>query len=152
MTDQPSATLGILGGGQLAQMLALAALPLGVRPVVLEPDPQAPARRCAEHLCAPYTDPSGLERLAQCDVVTLEFENVPVEALDTLRGRVPVRPGAGLLARSKHRAREKEGLRAAGVGTTGGFVGVLVRAVDSLSRHAFYASVSFCSPSLGRPA
>lgn len=110
-------TLGILGGGQLAQMLALSALPLGVRVVVLEPDAQAPARLCAEHLCAPYTDPAGLDRLAACDAVTLEFENVPVEALDALRGRVPVRPGAGLLLRSKHRAREKEALRAAGAQT-----------------------------------
>jgi 5-(carboxyamino)imidazole ribonucleotide synthase len=110
-------TLGILGGGQLAQMLALAALPLGVRVTVLEPDAQAPARLCATHLPAPYTDPAGLDALAACDAVTLEFENVPVEALDALRGRVPVRPGAGVLARSKHRAREKEALRAAGVQT-----------------------------------
>ncbi|ASN79865.1 5-(carboxyamino)imidazole ribonucleotide synthase [Deinococcus ficus] len=110
-------TLGILGGGQLAQMLALAALPLGVRVTVLEPDAQAPARLCAKHLPAPYTDPAGLDALAACDAVTLEFENVPVEALDALRGRVPVRPGAGVLARSKHRAREKEALRAAGVQT-----------------------------------
>ncbi|SEJ59645.1 5-(carboxyamino)imidazole ribonucleotide synthase [Deinococcus reticulitermitis] len=110
-------TLGILGGGQLAQMLALAALPLGVRVRVLEPDPEAPARLCAEHLCAPYTDPVGLDTLAGCDAVTLEFENVPVEALDALRGRVPVRPGAGLLARSKHRAHEKRALREVGAGT-----------------------------------
>lgn len=110
-------TLGILGGGQLAQMLALAALPLGVRVRVLEPDPQAPARLCADHLQAPYTDPAGLDALAECDAVTLEFENVPVAALDALSGRVPVRPGGELLARSKHRAREKEALRAAGVQT-----------------------------------
>ncbi|WP_216324904.1 5-(carboxyamino)imidazole ribonucleotide synthase [Deinococcus aestuarii] len=116
MTPQQAA-LGILGGGQLAQMLALAALPLGIRTVVLEPDPQAPARLCAEHLCAPYTDPAGLGRLAGCDAVTLEFENVPVEALARLEGRVPVRPGGTLLARSKHRAREKEALRAAGAAT-----------------------------------
>ncbi|GAA5438443.1 5-(carboxyamino)imidazole ribonucleotide synthase [Deinococcus aquaticus] len=110
-------TLGILGGGQLAQMLALAAIPLGVRVTVLEPDPQAPARLCARHLCAPYTDPAGLAQLAACDAVTLEFENVPVEALDALRGRVPVRPGADLLARSKHRAREKQALQRAGAVT-----------------------------------
>ncbi|MEF2276993.1 5-(carboxyamino)imidazole ribonucleotide synthase [Deinococcus sp. YIM 134068] len=110
-------SLGILGGGQLAQMLALAALPLGVRAVVLEPDPQAPARLCAEHIHAAYTDPNGLDHLAACDAVTLEFENVPVEALARLEGRVPVRPGGTLLARSRHRAREKEALRAAGVGT-----------------------------------
>ncbi|MDB5045161.1 MAG: phosphoribosylaminoimidazole carboxylase [Deinococcus sp.] len=110
-------SLGILGGGQLAQMLALAALPLGVRVVVLEPDPHAPARLCAEHLHAPYTDPAGLSRLAECSAVTLEFENVPTAALQALAGQVPVRPGAALLERTKHRAREKEALRAAGVHT-----------------------------------
>lgn len=110
-------SIGILGGGQLAQMLALAAIPLGVRVVVLEPDPHAPARLCAEHIQAPYTDTAGLDRLAECDAVTLEFENVPVEALDYLRGKVPVRPSAELLQRSKHRAREKLALQAAGAAT-----------------------------------
>lgn len=113
----PARTLGILGGGQLAQMLALAALPLGVQVRVLEPDPQAPARLCAEHFCAPYTDPAGLAALTGCDAVTLEFENVPVGALAALEGRVPVRPGGGVLARSKHRAIEKEALHAAGAAT-----------------------------------
>ncbi len=109
--------LGILGGGQLAQMLALAALPLGVRVTVLEPDPLAPARLCAQHLAAPYTDPAGLNTLAACDAVTLEFENVPEAALSALAGRVPVRPGAGLLHTSKHRVREKEAFRALGART-----------------------------------
>lgn len=98
-------------------MLALAALPLGVRVTVLEPDPHAPARLCATHFHAPYTDPNGLDALALCDAVTLEFENVPVEALNALQGRVPLRPGAELLARSKHRAREKMALQGAGVPT-----------------------------------
>ncbi len=109
--------LGILGGGQLAQMLALAALPLGVRVTVLEPDAQAPARLCADHLHAAYTDAAALRALAACDAVTLEFENVPLDALAALEGRVPVRPGGALLSRSKHRAREKEALRAAGART-----------------------------------
>ncbi len=107
-------TLGILGGGQLAQMLALAALPLGVRCVVLEPDPLAPARLCAEHICAPYTDPAGLERLAQCSAVTLEFENVPVAATTLLEGRLPLRPAPAVLHLSRHRGREKTALEAAG--------------------------------------
>ena len=111
---QRTLTLGILGGGQLAQMIALAALPLGVRCVVLEPDPQAPARLCAEHLLAPYTDPAGLDRLAACDAVTLEFENVPVEATALLEGRVPLRPAPAVLHLSKHRGREKAALEAAG--------------------------------------
>ena len=106
-------TLGILGGGQLAQMLALAALPLGVRCVVLEPDPLAPARLCAEHICAAYTDPAGLDRLAQCSAVTLEFENVPVAATAVLAGRLPLRPAPAVLHLSRHRGREKTALEAA---------------------------------------
>ena len=107
-------TLGILGGGQLAQMIALAALPLGVRCVVLEPDALAPARLCAEHIHAPYTDPAGLARLAACDAVTLEFENVPVEATSVLNNQVPLRPSPAVLHLSKHRGREKAALQDAG--------------------------------------
>lgn len=110
-------SLGILGGGQLAQMLALAAIPLGVRVRVLEPDQHAPAHLCAEHRAAPYTDSESLAWLAQCDAVTLEFENVPIAALEQLEGKVPVRPAGELLQRSKHRAREKKSLLAAGVTT-----------------------------------
>ncbi len=106
-------TLGILGGGQLAQMLALAAQPLGVRCVVLEPDALAPARLCAEHLHAAYTDPAGLDRLAQCSAVTLEFENVPVQVTTLLSGRLPLRPAPAVLHLSKHRGREKAALEAA---------------------------------------
>lgn len=114
---QTNSSLGILGGGQLAQMLALAALPLGVPVRVLEPDPQAPARLCSEHLCAPYTDDDALDRLADCAAVTLEFENVPLEALEKLTERVPIRPSSALLYNSKHRAREKMQLRLAGAST-----------------------------------
>ena len=113
----PQATLGILGGGQLAQMLALAAIPLGVRVTVLESDPLAPAQVCARHLQAAYTDQAALDELARCAAVTLEFENVPVEALAYLTGRVPLRPAGSLLALSKHRGREKAALRAAGAQT-----------------------------------
>jgi 5-(carboxyamino)imidazole ribonucleotide synthase len=109
-----SLTLGILGGGQLAQMLAAAALPLGVRCVVLEPDALAPARFNAEHLHAPYTDPAGLARLSACDAVTLEFENVPALAISVLEGQVPLRPSPAVLHLSKHRGREKAALEAAG--------------------------------------
>jgi 5-(carboxyamino)imidazole ribonucleotide synthase len=111
---QRNLTLGILGGGQLAQMLSAAALPLGVRCVVLEPDALAPARLNSEHIHAPYTDPAGLERLIACDAVTLEFENVPVEATSLLEGRVPLRPSPAVLHLSKHRGREKAALVAAG--------------------------------------
>ena len=110
-------SLGVVGGGQLAQMLALAGTPLGVEVTVLEPDVHAPARLVARHLNAAYTDREALDVLAGCDAVTLEFENVPVEALAYLEGRVPVRPAPGLLGFSKHRAREKRALNDAGLAT-----------------------------------
>ncbi|PYE53628.1 5-(carboxyamino)imidazole ribonucleotide synthase [Deinococcus yavapaiensis] len=110
-------TLGILGGGQLAQMLAAAALPLGVRCVVLEPDEAAPARLVARHLRAAYTNEAALADLASCDAVTLEFENVPVEALAFLTRRVPVRPAPRLFEISRHRVLEKNAVRALGIET-----------------------------------
>lgn len=110
-------TLGVLGGGQLAQMLARAATPLGVRVLALDPDPQAPARGSAEHLAAPYDDRAALDALAGCDAVTLEFENVPQEALEYLQNKVPLRPGPAILRRSNNRIREKEALRALGLKT-----------------------------------
>ena len=109
--------LGVLGGGQLAQMLAQAAAPLGVRVIALDPDPRAPARLSAEHIAAPYEDRAALDALAGCDAVTLEFENVPSGALEYLQDRVPLRPGAAILRLSNNRIREKEALRALGLDT-----------------------------------
>ncbi|MFM2092439.1 MAG: hypothetical protein RLZZ127_2928, partial [Planctomycetota bacterium] len=74
--------IGILGGGQLARMLALAATPLGLRVRTLDPNPDSPAGHCAELVVAPYDDPAGLARLAAgCSAVTYEFENVPAAAV-----------------------------------------------------------------------
>ncbi len=74
-------------------MLALAGVPLGVRCLVVEPAPGAPAGAAAEVLTAPYDDPTALAELARrCDVVTVELEGVPVAALDWLAERVPVQP------------------------------------------------------------
>nr|WP_052326777.1 5-(carboxyamino)imidazole ribonucleotide synthase [Deinococcus peraridilitoris] len=98
-------------------MLALAGVPLGVQTQILEPSHQAPARLAALHLAADYTDQEALETLAQCDVVTLEFENVPVQALTYLNGQVPVRPAPEILERSRHRVREKQALQALGLET-----------------------------------
>lgn len=112
------ATIGILGGGQLARMLALAARPMGYRLAVLDPDADCPASGVAEVIAAPYDDPDGLERLAKAsDVVTLEFENVPAEALSQLEARVPVRPGRSVLEIARDRIREKTFLNRAGAET-----------------------------------
>ena len=100
--------LGIIGGGQLGRMLALAAHPLGVHTRVLEPAERAPAAPVAGHVVGPYDDPVALARFADgLDVVTYEFENVPVASASQLAQSVPVRPGATALAASQDRVAEK---------------------------------------------
>lgn len=102
------ATLGILGGGQLARMLALAALPMGMRSVVLSPEATPCASACAGHIHAPYDDPGGIERLAQqADVVTFEFENVPAASVHRLAQWRPAHPPAKALDQAQDRLLEK---------------------------------------------
>ncbi|MGI9116319.1 MAG: ATP-grasp domain-containing protein, partial [Gaiellales bacterium] len=109
--------LAILGGGQLAWMLALAAEPLGIEVAVLDPSPDCAAGRIAEHVVAAYDDPDGLDRVsAGADFVTYEFENVPASAVERLAGRgVPVLPSPASLAVTQDRAREKELLAGLGI-------------------------------------
>jgi 5-(carboxyamino)imidazole ribonucleotide synthase len=115
----PGATIGILGGGQLARMLALAAKPMGYRVVVLENDANCPASSVVDEvIVAGFDDARGLEELAaKCDVVTLEFENVPVDGLALIEARVPLRPSARVLEVSRDRITEKTFINAAGVKT-----------------------------------
>ena len=116
----PGATIGILGGGQLGRMLALAAARLGFDVAILDPEPDCPAARvCARHLAAAYDDPAALETLARtCGVVTVEFENVPAGALEALaRSGATVAPGARALAAAQDRVAEKTFLNAAGAPT-----------------------------------
>lgn len=107
--------LGVLGGGQLARMIALAAAPLGVRVRAYDPDPDA----CAGDVCELYTGAYGdLDRLGAfvrgLDVVTYEFENVPAEAAEFLASLAPLRPGAHSLRLSQDRVLEKQALASAG--------------------------------------
>lgn len=106
---RPGATLGLLGGGQLGRMFVHAAQRLGYRCVVLDPDPDAPAAQVAEHhLQADYGDADALARLAGlAEAVTIEFENVPAQALRLLADRVRVVPGAEAVAICQDRALEK---------------------------------------------
>ena len=115
----PGATIGILGGGQLARMLALAARPMGYRVVVLDPDAHCPAAPvCDEVIATAYDSASGLEQLAEAaDVVTLEFENVPSAALALLEARVPVRPSRHVLEIARDRVLEKTFLNSIGIET-----------------------------------
>ncbi|MDP1631361.1 MAG: 5-(carboxyamino)imidazole ribonucleotide synthase [Caulobacter sp.] len=116
----PGSTIGILGGGQLGRMLALAAARLGLDVVILTPDEGSPASRVSRQtLVAPYDDPDALARLAgMADVVTYEFENVPaatVQALNALGA--PTAPGRQALAVAQDRVDEKAFLNAAGAPT-----------------------------------
>ena len=115
----PGASIGILGGGQLGRMLALAAARLGLRCHVFDPDPNAPAFQVSDRATvAPYTDSTALsEFAASVDVVTFEFENIPTEALDILEKDRPIRPSRRALAVSQDRFDEKTFLTGLGLGT-----------------------------------
>lgn len=100
--------VGVLGGGQLGRMLALAGYPLGLRFRCLDPADDAPAGHLAEHVAGGYDDPATLDRFAAgLDVVTYEFENVPVAAAAHLAQRVPVYPPPAALSTAQDRLEEK---------------------------------------------
>ncbi|MDB5413499.1 MAG: 5-(carboxyamino)imidazole ribonucleotide synthase [Rubritepida sp.] len=111
------ATIGILGGGQLGRMSAMAAARLGYRCHIFAPDADSPGMEvAAAHTLAEYDDVAALHRFADAvDVVTFEFENVPAETLAALEGRVPCRPGTRALAICQDRIVEKRFLAEAGV-------------------------------------
>ena len=109
--------LGILGGGQLGRMLALAARPLGLEISFVDPDPNAPAACVARGILGAYDDPSALARLAAADVVTFEFENVPDEAARQLQSVRPVFPSPEALRVSQDRLTEKNTFRELGIDT-----------------------------------
>ncbi|THV21505.1 5-(carboxyamino)imidazole ribonucleotide synthase [Peteryoungia ipomoeae] len=112
-------TIGIIGGGQLGRMLAMAAARLNYRTVILEPQADSPASQVANRqIVAAYDDEAALAELAAlCDVVTYEFENVPVTAAELLTRSVAVYPPAKALEISQDRLTEKRFLNAAGIET-----------------------------------
>ncbi|OUW16638.1 MAG: 5-(carboxyamino)imidazole ribonucleotide synthase [Opitutales bacterium TMED158] len=112
----PGKTIGILGGGQLGRMTGQAARELGYGFVVFEPGGQCPAGQVADReINADYADEDALARFADSvDVVTYEFENVNVSALDSLKERVPVYPNPNVLRICQNREREKTFLRESG--------------------------------------
>ena len=105
----PGATLGVMGGGQLARMFVHAAQRLGYFTAVLDPDPQSPAGHVSHHhIPFAYSDAQGLAQLAAlCDAITTEFENVPAAALQTLAASRPVAPGAAAVAIAQDRIQER---------------------------------------------
>jgi 5-(carboxyamino)imidazole ribonucleotide synthase len=112
-------TIGILGGGQLGYMLALAGYPLGLHFRFLDPSPEAPVGRIAPRVTAEYTDEQALEKFAHgLELVTYEFENVPVQAARFLGERVPVYPAPIALEDAQDRRREKHLFQRLGIPTT----------------------------------
>ncbi len=115
----PDATIGILGGGQLGRMLAMAAARLGFKCHVLCPDPSSPAFDVVHRITeADYGDMAALDRFAEdVDVVTYEFENVPAETAAFLAARKPVLPDPQVLAVTQDRLAEKDFVVSLGIAT-----------------------------------
>jgi 5-(carboxyamino)imidazole ribonucleotide synthase len=113
----PGSTIGILGGGQLGRMLILAGRALGYRFHVFEPKGPCAAGMVADlEVNADYTDQAALKAFAEAvDVITLEFENIPADVIDTLSAIRPVLPGKQALHICQHRQREKDFLQASGL-------------------------------------
>lgn len=115
----PGGTLGILGGGQLGRMLAMAASRLGIRTHIYCPEEDAPARQvAAAFTCASYEDESALTAFAQtAGAISYEFENVPVSAVRSLARLTAVHPHPDILALAQDRLAEKQLARQLGFGT-----------------------------------
>ena len=114
----PGATVGILGGGQLGRMLAVAASRLGYRSHVFEPGDAPAAQVANDWTRASYDDAAALDAFARAvDVVTFEFENVPAAALGCIGALRPIRPGPRALAVSQDRLTEKTFLASLGLAT-----------------------------------
>ncbi|MCX6382702.1 MAG: 5-(carboxyamino)imidazole ribonucleotide synthase [Armatimonadetes bacterium] len=100
--------VGVIGAGQLGRMIALAGIPLDIQFCFLDPAPNSPAGQFCEHILSPFDDLDGLTHLVKsCDVVTYEFENVPVEAAEFLAQRVTLSPPPNALAVAQDRLSEK---------------------------------------------
>lgn len=116
----PGATLGVLGGGQLGRMFAIAARRMGYRVHTLAPEVDAPAAQVADRaVLAAYEDLDAVRAFARgVEVVTFEFENVPSATAEAAAELAPVRPAGRVLHTTQHRLREKTFLQAAGFPVT----------------------------------
>ncbi len=143
----PGATIGILGGGQLGRMTALAAARLGYRCHVFAVEPDSPAEQvCAAATVAEYSDLAALDRFAaMVDVATFEFENIPAEAIRRVAASKPVLPRPEILEITQDRLQEKDFLRSIEVATTAyreiSDAAALVRAMHDFGYPAVLKSV-----------
>lgn len=146
---EPGACLGVLGGGQLGRMFAIAARRMGYRVHTYSPDDDTPAGQVADaEVTAAYEDLDALRAFAaQVQVVTLEFENVPVEAIEAIETVVPVRPSGLALQTAQQRAREKAFLAERGFPTVpfaaAASLDELVEAVERVGLPAVVKTAAF---------
>lgn len=102
-------TIGIIGGGQLGQMMAISAIYMGHKAVTLDPSADCPASRVSDVIVAAYDDVKALRELAErCDILTYEFENVDADALDAVVTQERLPQGTDLLRISQNRITEKD--------------------------------------------
>lgn len=154
----PGSTIGVLGGGQLARMLALAGARLGLKTHVYAPGAEEPAFDvCAARSVAAYDDYVALDAFAKSvDVITYEFENVPAETADFLDARKPVRPNPRVLAVTQDRLVEKQFVQGLGIATAGFAdvpdAGALARAVAKLGRPSILKTRRFGYDGKGQAA
>jgi 5-(carboxyamino)imidazole ribonucleotide synthase len=145
----PGDTIGILGGGQLGRMLAMAAARLGLKSHIYCPDTDSPAFDVAgAKTVAAYEDEAALRAFAQSvDVITYEFENIPARTAEVLAALRPVRPGPAALAVSQDRLTEKDFVTSLGILTAPyravEDAGALARAVGELGRPAILKTRRF---------
>jgi 5-(carboxyamino)imidazole ribonucleotide synthase len=114
---KPGAVIGLIGGGQLGRMMALAGRNLGYKFVVLDPNPHAPASAvCDEHIVAPFEDFTAICRMSErVHIATFEFEHVADQTLEMLKQKIALPQGTDLIVTTKNRQREKEALEQIGV-------------------------------------
>lgn len=119
MSIPPGGTIGILGGGQLGRMLAMAAARLGLKAHIFCNDPHAPAFQVSDaHTLGEFDDLAALETFAKaCDAVTLEFENVPAATAEHIARFKPMHPGAQALRVTQDRFEEKSFIQSLGLET-----------------------------------
>ena len=113
----PGSTIGIIGGGQLGRMLAIAARQMDYKTVVLDPDSNCPAGQVADRaIRSDYSDLKASSELAAlADVVTYEFENVDADSVSSAEKHKPVRPSSSVLRTTQNRLHEKKALLQAGI-------------------------------------
>jgi len=128
----PHCVVGVIGGGQLGRMLALAARRMGIRTAVWTGGLEAPAVEVADEVIdLPFDDPAALEHFCEiATVATVEFENIPRATLDAVAARCPLHPSPSAIAICQNRGREKQFLREKNIPHT---LSILVSSAEELA-------------------